>query len=284
MRAFHSTWTGPFLKSQKGDFYVEDFELLTTVLSALKWQELNGDIKMITDPIGAAYYRDLGLEHLWNLGIEEKLVDIDPHLNPKVFWAAGKIYALAEEEAPCVMMDTDFIVWNKVEEELRKHSIAVIHKEELQPNVYPAKESLHMASDYEAFSRWNWEVRPCNTAFMYIGDEDFKQFYVNESKAFMRAAQGNDPLTYMVFAEQRLLAMCAEEKQIEPFALAEVGELFNENQQCFTHIWGHKRYLRSHPERRIAFCKRCMKRIKKDYPDFYPVLQQIEVLKVYDES
>ena len=284
MRAFHSTWTGPFFKSQKGDFYVEDFELLTTILSALKWQELNGDIKMITDDIGAAYYRNLGLEYLWNLGIEERLTDIDPHLNPKVFWAAGKIYGLAEEEAPCVMMDTDFIVWNKVEEELRKHSVAVIHREELHPNVYPAKESLHMASGYEAFSRWNWEAKPCNTAFMYIGDEDFKQFYVSQSKDFMRAALGEDPLTYMVFAEQRLLAMCAEEKHIEPFAFAEVGELFDEDQQSFTHIWGHKRYLRSHLEQRAAFCRRCMTRIKKDYPDFYPVLQQIEALKVYDES
>ena len=40
MRAFHSTWTGPFFKSQKGDFYVEDFELLTTILSALKWSRI----------------------------------------------------------------------------------------------------------------------------------------------------------------------------------------------------------------------------------------------------
>ena len=284
MRAFHSTWTGPFFKSQKGDFYVEDFELLTTILSALKWQELNGDIKMITDDIGAAYYRHLGLEHLWNLGIEERLTNIDPHLNPKVFWAAGKLYALAEEEAPCVMIDTDFIVWNRLEEELKKHSLAVIHKEELYPNVYPSKSYFHMSSEYEFFSNCNWEVRPCNTAFMYIGDEDLKQFYVSECKRFMKAAQGEDPLTYMVFAEQRLLAMCAEEKNIDIFAFAEVNQLFDEGQQSFTHLWGHKRYLRSHTEERVVFCKRCMRRIKQEYPEFYKVVLNIEALSQYDEA
>ena len=285
MRAFHSTWTGPFFKSQKGDFYVEDFELLTTILSALKWQELNGDIKMITDAVGAAYYRQLGLENLWNLGIEEGLSDIDPAIDPKVFWAAGKLYALEQEEAPCVMIDTDFIVWQNVEEILKQHSICVIHREEISENVYPRQEFLQMETTYNAFSRWDWEIKPCNTAFMYIGDETFKSLYVEEAKAFMKAARGNNPLIYMVFAEQRLLAMCAKEKQKDIFAFAEVEALFDERQTMFTHIWGHKRYLRTHPQERIAFCQRCMRRIQKDYPEFYKaVVLNIEALKQYHQE
>ena len=100
----------------------------------------------------------------------------------------------------------------------------------------------------------------------------------------MKAARGEDPLIYMVFAEQRLLSMCALEKQKEIFAFAEVGELFDEQQTAFTHIWGHKRYLRVHPEEREAFCKKCMRRIKKDYPEFYKVVLRIEVLKCYHED
>lgn len=284
MRAFHSTWTSPFLHSQEGDFYIEDFELLTTILSALKWQEFNGDIKMITDATGAAYYQELGLGQLWNLGIEERLTDIDPHLSPKVFWAAGKLYALEGEDAPCVMMDTDFIVWQNIEEKFKGQSIAVIHREELHPHVYPPKSYFHMNSDYAFSPSLDWEVRPCNTAFMYIGDEKLKQFYVEESKRFMRSAQGRDPITYMVFAEQRLLAMCAKLKNKEIMAMAEVSDLFEEEQKYFTHIWGHKRYLRSHPEAREAFCRRCMRRIKEDYPEFYKVALGIEALKPYGEE
>lgn len=284
MRAFHSTWTSPFIKTRGTDFYIEDFELLTMILSALKWQEFNGDIKMITDAIGAAYYRRLGLEHLWNLGIEEALTAMDCDLNPRVFWAAGKLYALEGEVAPCVMLDTDFIVWGDIERQLQQREVVVIHKEELNPQVYPDKAYFQMSPGYKFSDCLNWEVKPCNTALMYIGDEALKQLYVSESKRFMRAALGEDPITYMVFAEQRLLAMCAEMKNKEIIALADVDQLFSTEQKTFTHLWGYKRYLRSHPKDREDFCRRCMKRIKKDYPEFYKVVLGIEVLSQYAEK
>lgn len=284
MRAFHSTWTSPFVKTRGMGFYIEDFELLTMMLSALKWQEFNGDIKMITDDIGAAYYRQLGLEHLWNLGIEECLTPVGEDLNPSVFWAAGKLYALEGEVAPCVMLDTDFIVWQKIERQLQQGEVAVIHKEELNPHVYPDKAYFQMSPEYKFLDGLNWEVKPCNTALMYIGDEGLKQFYIDESKRFMRAAQGEDPITYMVFAEQRLLAMCADMNNKEIIALADVDQLFSTEQKTFTHLWGYKRYLRSHPKEREDFCRRCMKRIKKDYPEFYKVVLDIEVLTQYAEK
>lgn len=284
MRAFHSMWTGPFLQSYEGDFYIEDFELLTTILSALKWQACNGEIKMITDAIGAAYYRKLGLEKLWDLGIEEGLTEIDSGIDPRVFWAAGKLYALAQEEAPCVMLDTDFIVWQNVEQELKSQSVMVIHEEELNPQVYPPQSCFQMHSEYEFPAYLDWTVKPCNTAFMYINDQAFKTFYVEEAKRFIRAAKGEDPLTYMVFAEQRLLGMCAKAKDKEIGIFAEVSELFNEKQRCFTHVWGHKRYLRSHPEARIAFCRRCMRRIKEDFPQFYQIVLEIEALSPYAQE
>lgn len=282
MRAFHSNWTKPFFLKHAGDYYIEDFELLMTILSALKWQEVNGDIQMVTDHIGGAYYKKLGLEKVWNLGIDDSLErNMRQPLNPTTFWAAGKIYALEKQNAPCVMLDTDFVIWESLEEELLKHDLTVIHKEALQEEVYPPKEKLKTYSTYHYPKQWDWSLEACNTAFTFFKNEAFKDYYVKESIRFMQGVEGEDPLIYMVFAEQRLLAMCAAEKEIDIFSFSTTEELIHSNQTAFTHIWGYKRYIRNSPIVREHFCKRCIARIEKDYPLFYPLLYQIESLIPY---
>ena len=63
IEAFHSNWTAPFLRANPNkNYYIDDFEILTTIISALKWRENNGSIKMITDDIAADYYKKLGLD------------------------------------------------------------------------------------------------------------------------------------------------------------------------------------------------------------------------------
>ena len=282
MRAFHSNWTKPFFNKHIGNYYIEDFELLTTILSALKWQEFNGDIQMITDEVGAAYYHNLGIEKVWNLGIDDSLESkMDGLLDPSTFWAAGKLYALEKQQAPCVMIDTDFIIWKPIEKELCKHKLTVIHREHLQEDVYPRQERLVMNEDYEYPSTWDWSLEACNTAFTFFSDQSFKDYYVNESIRFMKGVAGEDPLIYMVFAEQRLLAMCAAEKNVDIYSFSNTTDLFHSKQETFTHIWGYKRYIRSNPMVREHFCKRCIARIQNDYPMYYPLLYRIDSLMQY---
>ena len=282
MRAFHSNWTKPFFSKHMGKYYIEDFELLTTILSALKWQECNGDIQMITDEVGAAYYKALGIEKIWNLGIDDSLESkMDGSIDPSTFWAAGKLYALEKQSAPCVMIDTDFIIWKPIEEELRKHDLTVIHREDLQEDVYPGPERLIVNETYQYPSKWNWSLEACNTAFAFFKNEAFKTYYVKEAIRFMKGVAGEDPLIYMVFAEQRLLAMCAEEKGIPIYSFSNTESLFHSKQELFTHIWGYKRYIRSNPIVREHFCKRCIARIKKDFPMYYPLLYRIDSLIPY---
>lgn len=282
MRAFHSNWTKPFFCKHKGEYYIEDFEILTTILSALQWRKHNGEIQMVTDKVGADYYRQLGIERIWDLGIDESLEsEMRIELDPATFWAAGKIYALKKQNMPCVMMDTDFIVWQNINEELQNHRMSVIHREVLEENIYPGSDRLLVDEHYEYPIGWDWSVEACNTAFSYFGYKWFKDYYVSEAIRFMEAARGKDPLIYMVFAEQRLLAMCAEEKHIDLYALSNTEDLFHSKQKCFTHVWGYKRYIRSSPQIRERFCKRCIKRIKEDFPDEYTLLYQIDSLKSY---
>lgn len=284
MRAFHSNWTAPYYAKHDSTepYKVEDFELLTTILSALKWQEYNGSIEMIADSKAAEYYRKLGLESLWDLGIDDTLeVDMKSHIKSTTFWAAGKLYALAKQTEPCVMLDTDFIIWKDLNLEMAKHDATVIHREAIMKDVYPSAKHFSMASSYQYPKQWSWDELPCNTAFTCFNNMAFKNYYVQEAIKFMEAAKGEDPLIYMVFAEQRLLAMCAKEKHIDLYAFSDVDALFNSHQTTFTHIWGYKRYLRQDSKARTTFCKRCVGRIKKDYPEFYPRLSQIGSLKQY---
>ena len=72
-----------------------------------------------------------------------------------------------------------------------------------------------MKNNYKFDREWDWKAKPCNTAFTYIADEDFKKYYVDSAIDFMRnTISGEDTLKNMVFAEQRLISMCAKKMGI----------------------------------------------------------------------
>lgn len=277
MFAFHVCWTKPNI-IKNGKFEIEDFELLTTVLSALKWREKNGSIKMITDTAGQLYYKKLGLDILWDLGIEVVLDNVD--VKSDVFWAGGKIFALKKQNVPCVMMDTDFIVWDKIDFDSITCDLAVIHREDIYENVYPDKDKFLMKETYE-FPKWlDWSVKPCNTAFMYINDKKLLDEYTALSVEFMNnTAYVNDNLTYMVFAEQRLISMTAKHYNKDIHELSPMQSLGK--QKMFTHTWGFKSQMRADNILRNDFCVKCVKRIKKDFPYIMDTLKDIDILKKY---
>jgi hypothetical protein len=236
---------------------------------------------MITDNIGAEYYQRLGIDHIWDLGVDAVLDDmIDDAILPLSFWAAGKIFALQSQNAPCAMIDTDFIVWKSIEKQLNGEKLAVIHREEITYEIYPEKSFFDMVEDYQFPVDWDWSVSPCNTAFLYIADNEFKNYYTGKSIEFMKNMRWSKNITTeMVFAEQRLLAMCAVSRNIPIKSLLDVNGL--ENQKIFTHVWGFKSELQTKLEKRREFCINCVKRIAADFPKELPVLEQIESITPY---
>ncbi|HEY5524453.1 MAG TPA: DUF6734 family protein [Clostridium sp.] len=284
MEAFHSNWTVPSFEGSRGEhYYIEDFEILTTILSALKWRENNGDIKMVTDERGAEYYKNLGIESIWNLGIDVSLDNgIDKDIDPKIFWAAGKIYSLKRQKTPCAMIDTDFIVWKPVEEILVDSKICIIHKENISEEIYPDKEYFNMKNNYKFDNEWDWLEKPCNTAFTYIADEEFRKYYVDSAIDFMKSTiSGDDRLKNMVFAEQRLISMCAKKMGITIDELTDLDALFKNEQTYFTHIWGFKREMKKDFLQRSEFCIRCIKRIIEDFPEYEEVIASMKQLAYF---
>jgi hypothetical protein len=180
------------------------------------------------------------------------------------------------------MLDTDFIVWYGIEFSAIKESIGVIHTEELYSDVYPPCESFVFRNGYAIDSSFDRTVKPCNTAFLYISDGEFLKYYTDSATAFMEnAADCDDFLTYMVFAEQRMLSMCAKKSGREIFAFSDLEQLFRDGNRYFTHTWGFKQQMRENPHIRYDFCKRCANRIKNDFPEYALRVGEIECLKKY---
>lgn len=281
MQAFVSNWTRPYaVRCPDRPYQMTDFDLLTTVLSALVWRRENGSIRMITDDTGAQYYRSLGLTDLWDGGIFTYLNDIPSTIDPCTFWAAGKLYALAATPAPCVMLDTDFIVWHSLSEHWHR-PLAVIHREALNPAIYPAPSAFVLAPSYHFPTNWNWHEPACNTALTYFGNDTLRKTYVGQAMDFMQAARGRDGLIYMVFAEQRLLAMCAQACGVPIHAFSTEQDLFQGNQRDFTHIWGFKQAMQEQPVLHELFCQKCAARIRKDFPIYANICQTIPQLQPY---
>ena len=285
LNAFHTNWTKPFfLRNEGSAYFIEDYELLTTILSALEWRKHNGSIIMITDAVGAEYYNRMGLAHFWDLGVVAILDSlVDDSLYPLSFWAAGKIYALKQQSVPCVMIDTDFIAWKSLAADTNGVTLAVVHREAISREIYPEKSFFNMATDYHFPDEWDWNALPCNTAFLYIADEQFKEYYTSESIRFMQNLRETKNITAeMVFAEQRLLAMCAAARGVQVKTFLDTANL--DTQTIFTHVWGLKSELQTDREKRREFCRNSLKRITRDFPDEIPVLKKIESLKPYVEA
>lgn len=283
LRAFHSNWTRPFFVRNPGGIYaVEPFELLTTALSALAWRRENGPIRMICDTEAKRYYESLGLCFLWDEGVHSLLDAVPQDVNAMAFWAAGKLYALSAMPSPCVMIDTDFICWKPLALLVDGLDAAAIHREDIMPDIYPGPASFTQTHGF-AFSTFDWSVQPLNTALSYFGSDSFRRYYTDTAIRFIRSSpSADDVLTYMVFAEQRLLAMCAEKKQACVAAFSDLPALFGGGQNgYFTHIWGFKQQMRDEPVLYDDFCRRCAARLQRDFPEAAERIAHVPSLAPY---
>ena len=118
-------------------------------------------------------------------------------------------------------------------------------------------------------------VLPLNTAFLYIPDNDFKSFYTSQAIAFMKSAVDcDDYLKYMVFAEQRMLAMCADFTETPVKTLLDKDSLHSP-QSDFTHLWGAKQVMRDNPALRVDFVEKCRARIIEEFPEYSYIVDNI---------
>ena len=272
MRAFHTLRT-----KNKSDFTLADFEILTLILSALEWRQHNGEIFLCTDTTGKNFLSDL---NLWD-GVSTALDEMDSlDIDENIFWAGAKLFALSKQPLPCVMIDLDFIVWQPLQFD---SELAVIHRESKDLPCYPDANYFRF-KNFALPADLDWSLEPCNAALVYFGDKNFVERYVEFAFEFMRAANppdnqsGWDLLPYMVFVEQRWLAMCAKLCKVEIQSWSNLTELFGE-QKIFTHIWGYKKFFRENKSAAEKFCRDCAGRIAHDFPQVAENLSRLALTK-----
>ena len=263
INGYHVLSTKPFFAKEhnKGKkFSLQDFELKTAELSALCWKRYNGPIYLITDAEGEAYFKKNGLEYAYD-GILPILENINHGINPVRYWASGKIEALKMLKTPCAIIDLDLIVWKPLE--LQNSKLTVAHIEHLADFVYPPFSYFNMSKRYCFPEEWDKTAKPFNTAFNYIADEELKGYYVKESIRFMQFERdtADDGVKCMVFAEQRILGMCAQARGINAETLIDYDNI-DAPQNYITHIWSAKPLLFVEKELRSEYIDLCTRKIE----------------------
>lgn len=274
MEAFHTLCTNRRYDTPE----LTDAEILVMIISALEWKKHNGRIKLLTDNKGYNFIKKLGIEFIWNSCSSSLEAFHNQNLNEDVFWAAPKLYALKIFNAPCVMLDLDFIVWKMIKWDDIDTDLMTIHREDVNNSVYP-NQNFFDENMREWYSSLDWNIRACNTSFVFFNDENLLEKYVDEAFYFMRNVKIHDPvadyggLPYMVFAEQRLLPMIAEKQAARISSFADLDWLFSEQNEIFSHIWGYKKYLKDNQKAHQQFCVDCVERIAYEFPDVYALLK-----------
>jgi hypothetical protein len=291
MIANHTNWTKPFYVKNGLDveYKMEDYDVITTILSALKWRKFNGSIRMITDNIGLEYYKKLGITSIWDLGVDTSLEQFnqESYIDHSAFWSIGKVLALKTQQLPYVMMDTDFLVWETIEDIWWENELVAIHTEPLAGFYFDKnKMQKHMKPEYNFDSEWDWVLLPFNTGFTFFNDKEFVDYYLNEVIRFIQNINPPKEWTpteirviYSIFTDQRLFSMCAKKIGIEikPFM-----ELKNaRRQKRFSHIWMYKDTLKSNPVARKDFCVKFLNRIITEFAEYEAMIYNIEMFHKY---
>lgn len=284
MDGFYSIWTKPYMLGANHEKYeMADYEILTFIMSVLEWQAHNGDAYLYSDELAREFITSRGIDSLFR----DRVInfDVDEAINPRVFWAAGKLFALKKLQRPMTMVDLDLIVWKNINELVEGSDIYGIHREQIRPEVYPDKDYFKFRDGYSFPDDYDWEALPLNTALLYIKDIDFIHKYADAAIDFMYYVDvESENLKHMVFAEQRLLPILASRYKKDITTMYSIGEDIG-YQEYFTHVWGHKNILKYNDKEKQKFCRRIVERIKRDYPDVLnlliniPELQNLDVIK-----
>ena len=57
---------------QADEYWMQDYEVLTMILSALMWRKHNGGIRLCADAEARVFIEKLGLAHIWKLQFRKR--------------------------------------------------------------------------------------------------------------------------------------------------------------------------------------------------------------------
>ena len=249
LTAYHALSTAAFRANHPGQRYsLHEVDMKMAEMSALFWKRFNGPIKMITDRPGYEYLVHSPLAEVY----DEILPVLDTRccgINAAKYWAAAKIQALSRLPLPCVILDMDMLILKPLK--LSGEKLVCACHEFVDDIVYPPLSFFNTRPGYSFPPEWSEQALPVNTAFLYMGDRELRDYYTRESFRFMLAEKESPDYwaTCMVFAEQRILGMCAEARGVYCKMLCGPDG----DQAIPTHFWNVKGKMREEQEIRTYF-------------------------------
>lgn len=291
MLTFHSIWTKPAIAKGNQDITLWDFEWLTW-LAGILYARQYGDVVLVADERGKQFAEKAGLSQFYDeivLGLDE----IPEQVDPEIFWAAGKLYAIPllkrlldidPHDGPIASLDWDCIPWNYPTEQ---QDIMCLNLESLQWPWYK-----DCREKYEKFvpKEVNWKLPPANNGIFHFNHYKHMLAYGDLSIGFMEkfgkaACSQNyfDQPRYvygdaMTFAEQQLMATAAwhSKRIIEPF-LAPRADGFLQPNNFFTHLWTTKNLYRAFPEARVHYTNQLIRTLRQRFPEAQRILEEKEL-------
>lgn len=215
MKGVHVNWTRPFFERHRlrghgfkiqrelQDSYTQpNYQILYTILSILRWKQLNGPIKLYTDTIGLQFYQSLGIDKLYD-EIDTSVLDSYTEIDAAHFWTSGKIHCLQFETEPFTFLDQDFIVRGKVPN--HETDIAIGHWEIPRGYYYFTKEQFNQeVSHYKLPEDYNPNAWIPNTSFMQINNIEVIKHYVEEHKKMVNT-KNEVPEWFWLLTDQGVL-------------------------------------------------------------------------------
>jgi hypothetical protein len=157
-------------------FQLPDYAILLLILSVRKWQQPNGPIKLYADDGAIAFLERSSLLALWD-EIDSEVCALPElnRINPELFWLAPRLFACLKEEAPCVSLNVDLVVWRNLDEFFQGYDLRLAHWKSLHGHpYYPAPPGLRHAPGYSFKDCWSFDqtMAMCITYFARLGSRE----------------------------------------------------------------------------------------------------------------
>lgn len=287
MLTFHSIWTKPAIVKGQDEIVLWDFEWLTWLASILLAKR-NGNVVLVADRRGKEFVEKAGLASFYDeivLGLDA----IPPEVDPEIFWAAGKLYAIPllkrlqnynPFEDAVASLDWDCIPWNYP---TQTSEVMCLN---LESTNWPWYKDCQRK--YAAFvsKEVNWQLAPANNGVFHFSQYAQMLAYSELSTRFMEKFSreavrcnyfGQPKYVYgdaMTFAEQQLLPTSTwlAGKTVEPF-LPVRNDGFIAPNGFFTHLWTTKTLYRAFPEARIHYTNQLIRYLRNEFSTAQKVLK-----------
>ncbi|WP_174514468.1 hypothetical protein [Streptacidiphilus jiangxiensis] len=253
---------------------------------ALAWRRLHGPVELATDSLGAAWFREQGLDVLYDR-IDTDLDELDDlALDPVVYFTGGKYLAVRRRTAPFALLDLDLYLRRPLPG-LDGKGFVFAHWESVGNAVYPEPAELLGRSGAD-LGGMRFDTPATNMAVAAFLDEEHRAAFAEAALGYALANGGPAPLhpvARAAFAEQRLAPAVAR-RLGTPLRPAGDGFWLVEEErwdgpapvELFHHTWNLKAVLRNVPDLRAGYTRQLIEELLWRHPESLDLLLRVPAL------